>query len=69
MYQQGDVNILPFADKMAAPLVLPGSGIAGMEHLVDLYEKAVSGKSCLLFLEQYSNMDLPLFSYLLRNDS
>jgi glycerol-3-phosphate O-acyltransferase len=69
VYQQGDANILPFMDKMVESLALPGSGMSGMEHLVDLYEKAASGKSCLLFLEHYSNMDLPLFSYLLRNDS
>jgi glycerol-3-phosphate O-acyltransferase len=37
-----------------------------MEHLTDLYHKAVSGNSCLLLLEHYSNLDLPLLSYLLR---
>ncbi|MDR2053067.1 MAG: hypothetical protein LBP80_06610 [Treponema sp.] len=40
-----------------------------MENILELYEKAVSGKSCLLFLEHYSNFVLPLFSYLARTES
>jgi glycerol-3-phosphate O-acyltransferase len=51
---------------MVETLILPGSGVEGMEHLEDLLSKAESGKSCLLLLEHYSNMDLSLFSYLVR---
>jgi glycerol-3-phosphate O-acyltransferase len=40
-----------------------------MENLIDLYGKAVAGKSCLLLPEHYSNFDLSLFSYLLRKES
>ncbi|GHV88476.1 glycerol-3-phosphate O-acyltransferase [Spirochaetia bacterium] len=68
VYQQGAAEILPFMDKVAEALALPGSGVSGMEHLADLYAKAASGKSCLVFLEHYSNMDLPLFSYLVRKE-
>jgi glycerol-3-phosphate O-acyltransferase len=67
--QQGDANIIPLLDHMVETLVLPGSGMSGMENILDLYEKALSGKSCLLFLEHYSNFDLSLFSYFLRKES
>ncbi|MDR2742717.1 MAG: 1-acyl-sn-glycerol-3-phosphate acyltransferase [Treponema sp.] len=68
VYQQAVQEILPLLDKMSDTLLLPGSGIGGFEYLDDAYTKAVSGKSCLLLLEHYSNMDLPLFSYLLRKE-
>ena len=66
VYQEGSGQILPFLDKMVEALILPGSGLDGLENLEDLYSKAESGKSCLLLLEHYSNMDLSLFSYLVR---
>jgi glycerol-3-phosphate O-acyltransferase len=69
VYQEGHSAIIPFVDHIIDSLILPGSGISGMEHLSVLLEKAQEGKSCLLLLEHYSNLDLPLFSYLLRNDS
>jgi glycerol-3-phosphate O-acyltransferase len=69
VYQQGDANVVPLLDQMVEALILPGSGVGGMENLFDLYQKAVSGKSCLLLLEHYSNLDLPLFLYLLRKES
>jgi glycerol-3-phosphate O-acyltransferase len=68
VYQEAAPEILPFVDRMIDGYILPGSGMSGMEHLEDLYEKARSGKSCLLFLEHYSNLDLPQFSYLARKE-
>jgi glycerol-3-phosphate O-acyltransferase len=68
VYQQAAPEVLPFIDRMIDGYILPGSGMSGMEHLDDLYEKARSGKSCLLFLEHYSNFDLPQFSYLARKE-
>jgi glycerol-3-phosphate O-acyltransferase len=69
VYQEGVPAVVSFLDKMLATGLLPGSGISGMEHLADLYEKAASGKSCLLLVEHYSNLDLPLISYLLRKEA
>jgi glycerol-3-phosphate O-acyltransferase len=66
VYQEANQDILPLLDEMVESLILPGSGVEGMEHLEDLLSKAESGKSCLLLLEHYSNMDLSLFSYLVR---
>jgi glycerol-3-phosphate O-acyltransferase len=66
VYQQAVPEIMPLLDKMSDTLLLSGSGIGGFEYIDEAYTRAVSGKSCLLFLEHYSNMDLPIFSYLLR---
>ncbi|MDR1278912.1 MAG: 1-acyl-sn-glycerol-3-phosphate acyltransferase [Treponema sp.] len=66
VYQEGDRNILPLLDEMVESLILPGSGVDGMENLEDLFAKAESGKSCLLCLEHYSNLDLSIFSRLVR---
>jgi len=66
VFQEGSADILYYLDKMVEELVLPGSGIDGFENLEELFAKAESGKSCLLLLEHYSNMDLSLFSYLVR---
>jgi glycerol-3-phosphate O-acyltransferase len=66
VYQEGQDDILPILDEMVEALILPGSGIDGMENLNELYAKAESGKSCLLLLEHYSNLDLSIFHYLVR---
>jgi glycerol-3-phosphate O-acyltransferase len=66
VYQEADKRILPYLDKMVDELILPGSGVQGMEHLEALLDRAEAGESCLLALEHYSNMDLSLFSRLVR---
>jgi glycerol-3-phosphate O-acyltransferase len=68
VYQEGDENVLPLVDKLVEDLIRPGSGISGMDNLNDLFRRSAGGKSCLLLLEHYSNMDLPNFSYLLRKE-
>lgn len=66
VYQEGDDQILPILDEMASSLMLPGSRVEGMENLEELLAKAESGKSCLLLLEHYSNLDLSIFSLMVR---
>jgi len=66
VYQEGNSDILPILDQMAESLILPGSGVDGMENLEELLAKAESGKSCLLLVEHYSNFDLSLVSLLPR---
>ena len=65
VYQEGNEKILPFFEKMIDTLVLPGSGVNGMENLEELYKKALSGASCLLLPEHYSNLDLTLITSLI----
>jgi glycerol-3-phosphate O-acyltransferase len=69
VYQEGQEKTIPYIDHIIDSLILPGSGVMGMEHLSALLDKARQGRACLLLLEHYSNLDLPLFSYLLRRDS
>jgi len=66
VYQEGNADILPMLDEMVESLILPGSGLDGLENLEDLLARAEKGKSCLLLLEHYSNMDLSIFSLLTR---
>jgi glycerol-3-phosphate O-acyltransferase len=66
VYQEGNKDILPILDKIADSTMLPGSGVDGMENLEELLAKAESGKSCILLLEHYSNLDLSIFSLLVR---
>ena len=66
VYQEGDKDVLPILDEMVESLLLPGSQVDGMENLEELFEKAESGKSCLLLVEHYSNMDLSIVSYLVQ---
>jgi glycerol-3-phosphate O-acyltransferase len=66
VFQEGNLHILPILDEMVETLILPGSGVEGIENLEALLAKAESGKSCLLCLEHYSNFDLSIFSLLVR---
>jgi len=66
VYQESDNTILPIIDGMIDQVMLPGSGVDGMENLEELLAKAESGKSCLLLLEHYSNFDLSIISLLVR---
>jgi len=68
VYQEGDPNILAILDEIIDSLLLPGSGLDGMNHLEELLEKAKSGKACLLLVEHYSNMDLSIVSLLARKE-
>ncbi len=65
--QHANEAILPHIDSILDELMLSDSRILGLENLEDLLAKAESGKSCMLLVEHYSNFDLPVFSYLLRN--
>jgi glycerol-3-phosphate O-acyltransferase len=66
VYQEAQEDITPLLDGMVASLMLPGSGVDGLENLEELYAKAEAGKSCLLLVEHYSNMDLSIVSYLVQ---
>ena len=68
VYQPGNDGLLPFIDGVVAENLLPGSGIRHFERLVELLDAAKSGEPCLLLLEHYSNFDLPVFHYLLRQE-
>lgn len=50
-------------------LLLPGSGIEGVEHLVELTTLALSGRSCILCLNHRSNLDVPTLYTLLADQA
>ena len=66
VFQEGDPNVLSILDELIEYVTLPGSRLDGYENLLELLEKAESGKACLLLVEHYSNMDLSIVSYLAR---
>ncbi len=66
VYQEANPDILPYMDRMVEENLKPGSGIRGFENLEELFGKSQEGQACLLLLEHYSNLDLPAFHYLLR---
>jgi len=66
VYQEGDENVLPILDEIVDRSILPGSGLDGLKNLEELLQKAESGKSCLLLVEHYSNLDLSIVSLLTR---
>jgi len=68
VYQPGNSEIRPYLDKMVESLILPGSGISGMENIRELYRLLKEGHSCLLLLEHFSNLDLSLFDCFLRKE-
>ncbi|GBU29574.1 glycerol-3-phosphate O-acyltransferase [Treponema sp. R8-4-B8] len=68
VFQEGDPSTMAVLDEMVGSLLLPGSGLDGMNHLEELLEKAKSGKACLLLVEHYSNMDLSIVSLLARKE-
>ena len=67
VYQEGDQNVLEVLDGMVDFISLPGSGLDGMNNLEELYKLAESGKSCLLLVEHYSNLDLSILSTFIKN--
>ena len=68
VYQEGIGQILPFIDAIIADHLEDGSKIEGLDNLKSLYEHAKNGESTLLLMEHYSNFDLPVFHYLLRQE-
>jgi hypothetical protein len=51
--------------RISRRLLLPGSGIVGLEKLEELVRRAASGAACLLCLNHRSNLDVPTLRALL----
>ncbi|MBN1799587.1 MAG: 1-acyl-sn-glycerol-3-phosphate acyltransferase [Spirochaetales bacterium] len=65
VYQEGLATNKPLISQVVSELMLPGSRINGFENLLELYELAQTGKSCILFMQHFSNFDIPNFYELL----
>ena len=67
--QWASEKVQPLVGDICRRLLLPGSGIVGMEHLAELTELAVNGNSCIICLNHRSNLDVPTLYALLRDQS
>jgi len=68
VFQEGLAPNKPLIKDIMSQLLLPGSRIIGFENLVRLHNLALSGKSCLLLMQHFSNFDIPnLYELLERN--
>lgn len=65
VYQEGNKKNRDLVNEILQTLMLPGSGLKGHDNIVDLYEKAKAGHSCIILMEHYTNFDLPNLHYLL----
>ncbi len=65
VYQEGHPANKPLMRRIVGDLLLPGSRIDGLEHLLELHALALRKKFCLVLMEHYSNFDLPNFFELL----
>ena len=65
VYQPANARNRVLVDRIIERLVLPGSYVAGLEHLQELFRLSQAGKSCLLLCEHYSNFDIPVLFYLI----
>jgi len=59
VYQEGSPVNKPLLKQIVSDVLLPGSGILGLEHLLELHQIALRKKACLILMEHYSNFDIP----------
>ena len=65
VYQEGHPANKPLMRRIVGDLLLPGSRIDGLEHLLELHALARRKRFCLVLMEHYSNFDFPNFFELL----
>lgn len=68
VYQEGKPDNKHLLKQIINDLMLPGSRVQGFENLVELYESAKAGESCLILMEHYSNFDIPCFYELMERE-
>jgi hypothetical protein len=59
VYQEGSPVNKPLLKRIVSDLLLPGSGILGLDNLLELHQVALRKKACLILMEHYSNFDIP----------
>ncbi|BCR21763.1 1-acyl-sn-glycerol-3-phosphate acyltransferase [Borrelia sp. HM] len=64
-YHEGDPVSRNLVDTMIKRLLKDSSTIIGIQNILELYEKSKSGKSSIILMEHYSNLDFPCFQFLL----
>lgn len=69
VFQTANMSNRALVNQIIAPFLQPASCYQGIEHLVELAERAKKGESCLILMEHYSNFDLPNFFHLCEHHS
>ena len=69
VYQEGSPVNKPLLRQIVNGLMLPGSRVVGMEHLMELHQVALRKKACLILMEHYSNFDIPNLYELLERET
>lgn len=66
VYEEANLDTRKFMYKILEDNVLPDSGLGNIENYKDFYNKVTKeGKSGLILMEHYTNLDLPMILYLL----
>ncbi len=68
VYQEANEPNRRLIHGMLDDLLLPGSGVTGLEHIARLRDRAQNGASGLILMEHYSNFDIPCLCYLLERE-
>lgn len=68
VYEEANYNTRKYIYKVVEDYALPGSGIRQKEHFKAFYDAVTKeGKSGLILMEHFSNLDLPAFLYMLEH--
>ena len=69
VYEEANPQTRTFMDKLAGENLAEGSHVGGVENFEEFFDAVESGKSGLILMEHYSNLDLPALIYLLEHSS
>ena len=69
VYEEANPQTRTFMDKLAGESLAEGSHVGGIENFEEFFDAVESGKSGLILMEHYSNLDLPALIYLLEHSS
>jgi glycerol-3-phosphate O-acyltransferase len=69
VYQEANPYARKMIDKLVSQLLLPDSRLEGRQHFLEFYNLVQAGKRGLILSEHYSNLDLPICTYLLGQDA
>lgn len=68
VYEEANPNTKKYMDLLLKQTLKPGSGLKNQENFKAFYDAvAKEGKSGLILMEHYTNLDLPAIIYLLEN--
>ena len=67
VFEEANPETRKFMDKLAGENLKEGSAVSGVENFEAFFDAIESGKSGLILMEHYSNLDLPALIYLLEH--